>query len=374
MKKLILLTIFAAWFLPQGVGAAISFVGVASASSSPVADSTVTISGLSLAQDDLVIVAAAIGDDDNTAFDMVNNTAGYTKMDQISSLADADDVYLSLWYKFMGASPDSNVVIEGSGTGGADSSLAVVVMVFRGVNLTTPFDVASTSATDIDSPDADPPSIDHNNPDGVWIVIAGASGHILATLQTYTFPTGYTTNSISGGQLDTNNVTVGMGYRSSGISDPEDPGVMNHSGTDATINSWAAFTMALRPAVVPSVTTDPETNVGVSSATLNGEITDTGGQNATERGFAWGTDSTFVTNTSTTTESGSFGAATFSENISGLSSGVTYYFRAFATNPIGTSFGNSDNFVTETNITPSRRMRLFEGHIIKLYGGKLRIY
>ena len=148
---------------------------------------------------------------------------------------DTDDANVAVWYKFMGATPDTSVVVEGS-TGGTDSSIAVVVMVFRGVNTTTPMDVAATTATGINTADTDPLSIDHNNPSGVWTVIAGASGHVLGGASTYTFPTGYTTNAIDRGSDDTNDITVGMGYNSA-PSDPENPGIMNHSGTDATSNS-----------------------------------------------------------------------------------------------------------------------------------------
>lgn len=129
------------------------------------------------------------------------------------------------------------------------------------------------------------------------------------------------------------------------------------------------------PSSAPTVTTNTETDVAVSSATINGEITATGGANATVRGFAWGTDSTLSNgDTSTTTESGDFGAATFSQGISNLLAGKTYYFRAYATNPTGTGYGSIDNLVTGTNSIPGRTLRLFEGFLIKLFSGKIRIF
>ena len=48
---------------------AISFIGSAENSSSPNTDTTVTLPG-GMAQDDLVIVAQAIGDNDNAALTM----------------------------------------------------------------------------------------------------------------------------------------------------------------------------------------------------------------------------------------------------------------------------------------------------------------
>jgi len=362
--------------LSKNVYAAISFVGSAEGSSVPNADTTVDLSGIGLQEGDLVIVSAGIGDDDNAALDLVVNSSGYTELINTFS-QDDDDVNLGVWWKIMDAVPDTSVVVEGS-TGGTDSSLAVVVMAFRGVDSTTPFDVARTSNTGINTFNPDPPSIDHNNPSGVWIVIAGASGHLLGGSGTYTFPTGYTTNAIDRGQDDTNDITVGMGYRSSGVSDPENPGVMTHTGTVSATNSWAAVTMALRPATnsSPTVTTSAASNVSITSATLNGNITATGGTNPTERGFAWGTNSTLSGgNTATTTESGSFSTGAFTKDISGLLAGITYYFRAYATNSAGTGYGSIQSFTASAaSATPSRRMRLFEGFTIKFISGKIILY
>lgn len=340
-KTILLLVVSLAFFvIPQGAHAAIGFRGSAMASSSPSTDTTVSFSGISgLAQNDLVIVAASMGDNDNlTTLDMINNSAGWTEMNTVRDTADVHDVHLTLWYKFMGASPDADVVIEGTGPG-TDGSLAVVVMAFSGVDTTTPFDVASTSATGISSPHADPPSIDHNNPSGVWTVIAGAAGHILAGGCTFTFPAGYTTNAKSGSRDDTFDTTVGLGYRSSGGSDPEDPGAMTHSCTLSVDNAWAAFTMALRPATAPTVTTQDASSIGETSATFNGNITVTGGISPTVRGFAWGTSAIMQGDTATTTDTAGapFGTGAFTDSAQTLVCGTTYYYRPYAVNTIGTS-------------------------------------
>ena len=225
---------------------AISFVGSAEGSSSPNTDTTITLSGISMLQDDLVIVAQAIGDNDNTALNLTMVSTGWTELfTDIDKTGVTQDVYLGVWYKFMSATPDSSAVVDG--LGGTDAASAAVAMVFRGVDLTTPFDVTTTTATGTATMHPNPPSVNHLNPAGLWTVIVGASGHLLAGAGTYTFPTGYTTNAIDRGHDDTSDVTVGMGYRSSGISDPEDPGTMTHSGTDSANYSWIAATMALRP-------------------------------------------------------------------------------------------------------------------------------
>lgn len=145
-------------------------------------------------------------------------------------------------------------------------------------------------------------------------------------------------------------------------------------GTNGLSVCWyPAATIAAGGA--PTVTTNAGTNVAVSSGTLNGQITATGGANATVRGFAWGTVSTLSGgDTSTTTESGDFGVATFFQNVSNLLANKTYYFRAYATNPGGTSYGNIDSLLTTTDSTATRRMRLFEGFKINLISGKMILH
>jgi hypothetical protein len=222
---------------------AISFVGSAEGSATDGADVTLNLPASQ--QNDLVIVAYAIGDNDNVNFTMAMVTADYTPVADLFS-DDLFDTNLGVFYKKMGATPDTTAVVDGQG--GTDAAVAAVAMVFRGVDTTTPMDVAATTNTGLDSFHPDPPSINHNNPSGVWTVIAGASGHNLGAAGTYTFPTGYTTNALEDGENDTSDVTVGMGYKES-PADPEDPGVMTHSGIDNVGYSWCAVTMALRPAI-----------------------------------------------------------------------------------------------------------------------------
>ncbi|HBT81421.1 hypothetical protein A3B26_03295 [Candidatus Giovannonibacteria bacterium RIFCSPLOWO2_01_FULL_48_47] len=142
-------------------------------------------------------------------------------------------------------------------------------------------------------------------------------------------------------------------------------------GTATTDVVDFAFRLAANLAA-PTVATNAADPFGVSSATLNGNISATGGNNATARGFAWGTDSTLSGgDTSTTTESGSFGTGTFRQGLINILSNKIYYFRAYATNSAGTGYGSPANFTTGTDTTPSRQMRLFEGFTIKFISGRI---
>lgn len=115
----------------------------------------------------------------------------------------------------------------------------------------------------------------------------------------------------------------------------------------------------------PTVTTSSATSVTATTATLNGNITATGGANATVRGFAWGTNSELSGgDTATTTENGSFGTGVFTDTSLTLVCNTTYYSRAYATNPGGTGLGAisasfttsacaSLTFVVSTDVFPT---------------------
>jgi len=100
--------------------------------------------------------------------------------------------------------------------------------------------------------------------------------------------------------------------------------------------------------VIPTVTTGAATLIDHEKATLNGNITATGGQNPTERGFEWkiGTGGTV----SKLKETGSFGIGAYSLILNNLDSNVTYYFRAYAINSAGIGYGDGSwltNFTTD---------------------------
>lgn len=97
------------------------------------------------------------------------------------------------------------------------------------------------------------------------------------------------------------------------------------------------------PVVAPTVSSSPATDIERTSATLNGEITATGGENANERGFEYGITAGYGSESSTL---GDYGVEAFSANISSLDCDTLYHFRAFAVNSAGTSNGADTTFET----------------------------
>lgn len=96
---------------------------------------------------------------------------------------------------------------------------------------------------------------------------------------------------------------------------------------------------------LPVVTTANVTNVTNGTAICGGQVTSDGGFTVIARGVCYSTspDPTVV---SIHTSDGA-GLGNFVSQLSGLSSGTTYYVRAYATNGVGTVYGASKCFVAE---------------------------
>jgi uncharacterized protein (TIGR02145 family) len=92
------------------------------------------------------------------------------------------------------------------------------------------------------------------------------------------------------------------------------------------------------------LTTTAITNITATTATSGGEITDDGGFAITACGVCWST-STNPTIADAHTTDGT-GTGSFVSNLTNLSAGTTYYVRAYATNSVGTAYGEEKSFTT----------------------------
>jgi len=98
------------------------------------------------------------------------------------------------------------------------------------------------------------------------------------------------------------------------------------------------------PNTVPTVSTSTITNITQTSATSGGDVTSDGGAPVTVRGVCFGTSQNPTLDDSHTTDGSGTGG--FSSSIIGLSTNTDYFVRAYATNSIGTSYGNQEYFIT----------------------------
>ncbi|MCP4712668.1 MAG: tandem-95 repeat protein, partial [Planctomycetes bacterium] len=81
-----------------------------------------------------------------------------------------------------------------------------------------------------------------------------------------------------------------------------------------------------------------------------GNIFSVGAANATERGICWNTAPCPTTAHNRDFQNGSFGPGSYAGTVTGLVSGLTYYVRAYAINPEGTTYGETRQFIHNPEI------------------------
>jgi len=96
---------------------------------------------------------------------------------------------------------------------------------------------------------------------------------------------------------------------------------------------------------IATITTHEATAVVKTMAYFGGTITDDGGAPITERGLCWSTNINPTVDLTTKTVNGS-GVGQFSGKLTGLTADSRYYIRAYATNSIGTTYGDNISFST----------------------------
>jgi len=115
----------------------------------------------------------------------------------------------------------------------------------------------------------------------------------------------------------------------------------NSAGT--AYGNQLPFTTSSCPGVA-SVTTTVASNITESAAESGGIVTDDGGATVLAKGVVWSTTSGPTLSDNYTTDGA--GTGTYTSLLDGLSCGITYYYRAYATNSAGTTYGDEYSFAT----------------------------
>lgn len=224
--------------------AALGKVGSTSASSTIALNSGLT-GGIasSVSEGDLVIaIFGSASDNADRTLSITDGTTDYTLIGTEQFSADTEATNLRIAYKFMGVTPDASTTF--GPTGNNSDAGATMVYVLRGVDQTTPLDVAVTAATGANTTLVNPPAITPMTT-GAWVICVGAGAHTGA-VDTYSSSdlSGFATK---GGANDSNDVSIGAGYFA-WTSGAFDAAQWTHTHTPGTTNSWASTSIALRPA------------------------------------------------------------------------------------------------------------------------------
>lgn len=194
---------------------------------------------------DLVVIVIGSCGSQTSDYDVKMLTSGYTERVELFA-SDTVKTNFGVFTKFMEATPDTTAV----GASGFNAQFRVMlVQVWRGVNATTPMDVALTSATGTNGATVDAPSLTPTTPKSVVLAIGSAADVLDYSndLSSLTVPSGMT-NFV--GQ---DCFYASYRVESAGIASVEwTGGAYNPAafggGSTYTGASWAAATLALRPA------------------------------------------------------------------------------------------------------------------------------
>jgi uncharacterized protein (TIGR02145 family) len=133
------------------------------------------------------------------------------------------------------------------------------------------------------------------------------------------------------------------------------PGTTYFLRAYATNSAGTAYgdelTFTTNAIAVPTLTTTAASLITLTTAVSGGNITSDGGGAVTARGVCWATIANPVATGSHTSDATGIGS--FISNITGLSPGVIYHIRAYATNSAGTAYGNDLTFTTNAVAVPT---------------------
>jgi hypothetical protein len=180
-------------------------------------------------------------------------------------------------------------------------------------------------------------------------------------------------NAYSGGtdiyalKLDSSGVYQWNTFYGSDVSNKNDTGwglALDGSGNlYVTGQSWATWGAPLNPfsggsssdifvlklneasvVLVPSVTTSTPSTITNTTATSGGNVTSDGGATVTARGVCWDGSANPVLSPNCTSNGSGIGS--YTSAITGLTANTPYHVRAYATNPVGTAYGEDISFIT----------------------------
>jgi uncharacterized protein (TIGR02145 family) len=145
--------------------------------------------------------------------------------------------------------------------------------------------------------------------------------------------------------------------------------------TNSAGTSYGNQIVGTTNAVIPTLTTSTASNITASSFTTGGAITFDGGSAVSARGICWSTTQNPTTSNNKTNDG--TGPSSFISNVTGLSPGTTYFVRAYATNSMGTAYGNQITIttlstvpsITTSEVSPTTETTATGGGVVISDGG-----
>ena len=200
------------------------------------------------------------------------------------------------------------------------------------------------------------PLVQTENVTSVGITQVQVEGSVSYNGEAFITARGFCYNTNGNPNLSDNTLQVGSGSGNFGASISHlIPNTTYYIRAYATNSAGTAYGQILNfttlPIVLPSLTTDSLREISAQSVEVFAEISSDGGAVVTARGFCYNTNGN-PDLSDNTLQVGS-GSGNFNASISNLLPNTTYYIRAYATNSVGTAYGQALNFTTLPIVLPS---------------------
>jgi hypothetical protein len=126
-----------------------------------------------------------------------------------------------------------------------------------------------------------------------------------------------------------------------------------------------SLSISCKEVELPALTTAVVTDITTNSALSGGMITSAGSGDIIARGVCWSTSNNPTIEDNTTSDGTGIGG--FESTIPGLLSDKVYRLRAYATNSIGTAYGNEEEFKTARSDTPQGSQIIADHTVVDKY-------
>jgi hypothetical protein len=216
----------------------VQFIGTTSGSALNGGNVAITYPG-PFKSSDVAIVTVTLGASIASVLSVASSSGATTLYTQIVTTIRTSNVSFGVFRRVIASTAEQAISITGNGA--LLTSVTGVVHIFRGVNPTTPEDVAATSTSGGSVSPLSPPITPVTFGCGI-ISAAGLGTQISALL---TGPTGFLNFQSTTG-ADTDPATVGQAWIPNGSTSTKTPGAFTSSATA----TWASATIALRPATI----------------------------------------------------------------------------------------------------------------------------
>jgi hypothetical protein len=235
MKKLLL----ALLLLPFSAQAAITFIDENNSSNSGITARTVTEPD-GAAEDDLLLGFCSRGNDTNDG--TWTDPADWTEITQKDDTTGSADRQMYVGYKVRGSSAGDTLTFS---FGGTAAGISCVVMAFRGVDTSTPFDVTYVEATHYntfaDSGANDAARAITTVTNNAWVVLLQA---FTIEIEAAGSPSGYTERfSVPADVTSSHSRHIYGATKEKATAGVETPGVWTHTETDGDADT-SNFTLA----------------------------------------------------------------------------------------------------------------------------------